>query len=147
MLGGAVAFEPRKLDVLGGDVVLQIDEGSTLAAMHPPERRGERGVLTADRRHGRHRSGEAQIARGLRAEPRAILKRLGKGEMTCRGAGHVHALWLGPGNEGGKRLLPDRLAAEMAGQMQGGIPAVGDREQIAGDLGLDALVVAHDDAA
>ena len=67
--------------------------------------------------------------------------------MPCRGAGHVHALGLGPGNEGGKRLLPDRLAAEMAGQMQRRIPAIGDREQIAGDLGLDALVVAHDDAA
>ena len=146
VLGGAVAFQPGKLDVLGGDVVLQIDEGRTLAAMHPPERRGERGAFTADRRHGRHRSGEAQIARGLRAEPRAVLQRLGKGEMSCRGAGHVHALWLRPWDEGGKRLLPDRLAAEMAGQMQRGIPAVGDREQIAGDLGLDALVVAHDDA-
>ena len=67
--------------------------------------------------------------------------------MPCRGAGHGQVLGLGPGNEGGKRLLPDRLAAEMAGQMQRGIPAVGDRKQIAGDLGLDALVVAHDDAA
>ena len=67
--------------------------------------------------------------------------------MTCRGAGHVHALGLRPGNEGGKRLLPNRLAAEMAGKMQRGVPAVRHREQIAGDLGLDALVVAHDDAA
>src|SRR3974377_1286584 len=31
--------------------------------------------------------------------------------------------------------------------MQRGVPTIGDRQQIAGDLGLEALIIANDDAA
>src|SRR6476646_8183678 len=82
------------------------------------------------------------IAGTAAAKPRLLAA-----SAPSRGPRHVHALGLGPWNESGKRLLPRRPATEMAGQMQRRVPAVGDREQIAGDLGLGTLVVAHDDAS
>src|SRR6478736_4850694 len=115
--------------------------------MHAPQWRGECSFLAADSRHARHGRGEAEIACRHRAKALAVLESLGEGGTTRGSAGHSHALRHRARNESTQCLMPYRLATQMAGQVQRRVPAIGDGEQIAGDLGLDTLVVADNDAA
>ena len=57
----------------------------------------------------------------------------------------MHALRHRAGHERRERLVPHRLAVEMAGQVHGRIPAAGNRERVAFDLHRAAVGIDHVD--
>ncbi|GJE72684.1 hypothetical protein CHKEEEPN_4243 [Methylorubrum podarium] len=130
MLDRLEALADRELDVLGGDVVLVIDEGADLGRVrvggHDPHR------LEAGRRHG-----------GLEVPPLVGPRRGGAGGEAVREAGGEivaaarragRALRLGrrAGHEGIDPRVVGQLAARLREQVDGGRPAAGHADAVAG---------------
>ena len=61
--------------------------------------------------------------------------------MTSGSACNAHALRHRPRDKGLQSLIPDGSAAKMGSQMQQGIPAIANREQIAVDVAPRAVGV------
>ena len=133
VLDRAEALAVGERDVVHRHVVLEIDEGLGAAFLHVPERRNRgRLVVRARQRDRGHRV--AALDRRHRARRDAAGETLAERQRAVRRAGDMHAGRHRAGREGGDLLGPHRLAAEMAGQMHGGIPAARHRERIAFDF-------------
>ena len=146
MLHRPEALAGGELDILVGDVVLVVDEGFSLAARYPPDRREPVGLRIGRRDGLGRRRGEARLGGGLAPEPRAVLQRLGQGKASGSTAGDRKPGRYGARHEALQTIVPDRLAVLVRGQVQRRVPAIGDGEQVAGQLGHRARSVADGDA-
>ncbi len=102
-------------DVLGGDVVLEVEPGAALGARHLPEGGDRRRrVLGLGQVHGG--DGEAEVGASVGGGLRALGQGGGGGEGAVGGTSRRQAGdGAGRRDEGGDALVPDRAAAHVAG--------------------------------
>ena len=90
VLDGPEPFALGELDVVRGDVVLEIDEGLAAAVAHAPERLAACRFTFAGRWR-RHCARAADGRRGGHTRAMTALERLGQRELAVRGTGHDEA--------------------------------------------------------
>ena len=143
MLDGAHALAHGELDVLGGDVVLEIDEGLHLLRIVGMR---NRAVIAAGSRNGAGDAEGALARRSRRRRARAMPfgKRGRQLEHAVTGAGGALVLRRDAGNIDLPRRVEGELAAGLREEMHGGRPSPRHQHEIAGDLahGPDGAVEA-----
>ncbi len=154
MLGRAETFAMREFEVVGRDIVLEVDEALAPGRGRTPQR-GPRIRFVAG--HGRRVAArrDAEAAQGILGctEPRRQ-GRCGV-ETAAGGAGDEHAGRQPVRQEHRARLVPTRTRAEMRGEVQRRRPTARHGEQVAvetvdtavGALDLDALQTATAEGA
>ena len=141
MLGDAKALARGKLHVGHRHVVLEIDEGLAPALRRP----ATPGLPRRFHRRASARAccwgGETAFGGGLGALFLAFGETGGEAECAVGRAGHAHARRHGPGDKRCEAVVPLRLAVEMGGQVERGVPAARHGDEIAGDALASALRV------
>ena len=136
MLDRAVALAGGERDIGGGHVVVQIDEGAPRAALGERDRERRRRAFrpVLDRRQRRNgRAAEAAQRGGARPGRGALGKAGAQREAAARRADALDCGVDRVGHKGGEALVEAQPALRLGEQMQGRVPAAGDREQVAID--------------
>ena len=134
---GAEAFAHGQTDILGGDVVLEIDEGlgggGVPVGRQLTARRAGEGDLAGDGIGGCS-AGKARI--GCRGETgrRAFGERRGKAEVTIARTGAAALFDMLGRQEDLAILAPFELALGMREQVQAGVPATAHQQSVAGEF-------------
>ena len=144
MLDRAEAFLVGDRDILGGHVVLEVDERLRAARLDLPERR-DGGGLVIRMRHRVRRHRETALDCRHRAGAGAGTQAFGQRQRAIRRARDMHAGRQRAGRERRKLLVPHRAAVQMVGQMHGRIPAARHRQRVAFDLRGEAGRIDHID--
>ena len=112
-----VAFAMREAHVLGGDVVLQIDEGLARAAHFPERSAAGAGRIRrcGGRGHGREAAAESGCDRARR--PLAVSGCRGEPEDAVRGPGERADRAASCGGEGDQILAPAAARARAASRV------------------------------
>ena len=142
MLHRVIALALGESEILGGDVVLQIDEALAAASAgerHRPQRFQWRlGEVVTTRCAGTGRRREARHARRFCPRLLAFAQAIAEGEAAPRRACRALCLTGLVGHEARNALVVAELSLGLGEQMHGGVPAARHAQQIA----VDALRIA-----
>ncbi len=136
------AFLAGEADIRRSHVVLQVDESLSFGGDleegvdivgSPAATQGRRGLSCLPRL-----GLEAERTSSILAGRGAFFRGFGRGESALHGARRRPGLTRLSGQKGGQRLVIDRRAAGLAGEMDERVPAGGDEQRVAGELARGA---------
>ena len=129
------ALAHGQAQILGGDVVLEVDEslgaGRGDVARHGPGRLQRFLRWLADGRYGRLRRLEARFPGGLRPGPRTLGEARGQRKGTVAGTGRALRLEGLVRHEGSGIAVEAQLAARLREQVDRRVPAARDQQAVA----------------